>query len=166
MPVEGGEGTRRDLVAQAGALLAAATVLGGFPRSAEARDYTSRGALDELDRLASVCGMRLGAVRRSRASAEFLAARFLTALLRHRATRDDVRRRFALPPGVDPASQVGSVDDDLTGLRQALDDLMVAYAESLPVFGDSRVVSRLAADMVEVSKLRTVIDLWAEAEVS
>ncbi len=46
----------------------------------------------------------------------------------------------------------------------SLDDLMTAYAESLPVFGDSRTVSRLAVDMVEVSKLRTVIDLWAVAE--
>ena len=41
---------------------------------------------------------------------------------------------------------------------------MTAYAESLPVFADSNTVSRLAVDMVEVSKLRTVIDLWVTAE--
>ena len=108
--------------------------------------------------------MRLGTVRRSRDTAGVLVSRFLAALRRHRATRDDVRRRFGLPKGVDPGSQLGSVDDDLPGLRQSLDDLMIAYAESLPVFGDSTVVSRLAVDMVEVSKLRTVIDLWVEAE--
>ena len=78
--------------------------------------------------------------------------------------REDVRRRFRLPPGVDPASQVGRADADLAGLRQALDDLMVAYAESLPILGDASVVARLAIDMVDVSRLRTVIDLWVEAE--
>ena len=44
--------------------------------------------------------------------------------------------------------------------------LMVAYAESLPVFADSCAVSRLAVDMVEVSKLRTVVDLWVTAETA
>ena len=77
-----------------------------------------------------------------------------------------MRLQFALPRGVDPGSETGSVDAELTGLRQALDDLMIAYAESLPVFADASVVSRLAVDMVEVSKLRTVIDLWVEAESS
>ena len=93
-------------------------------------------------------------------------SRFLSALQKHRATREDVRRRFALPAGKDPGSQLGTVDDDLAGLRQSLDDLMVAYAESLPVFADSKVVSRLAVDMVAVSKLRTVIDLWVETEAA
>ena len=125
---------------------------------------TRREALDALDRLAAGCGMRLGVVRRSRAAADVLVSRFLAALGRHRATREDVRRRFALPAGADPGSQSGEVDADLPALRQSLDDLMIAYAESLPAFGDSTVVSRLAADMVEVSRLRTVIDLWVTAE--
>jgi hypothetical protein len=133
----------------------------------EAKDYASRReALDELDRLAVVCGMRLGAVRGSRAGAEVLVARFLAALQAHRATREDVRRRFSLPEGADPGSQRGGVDPELAGLRQSLDDLMVAYAESLPVFADASVVSRLAVDMVGVSRLRTVIDLWVTAEES
>ncbi len=162
-----GHATRRDLLFRGAAVLSTAALLGGATRPAEAKDYGSkREALDELDRLASVCGMRLGTVRRSRSSAEVLVSRYLAALQRHRSTRDDVRRRFALPKGVDPGSQLGSVDDDLGGLRQSLDDLMVAYAECLPVFGDSKVVSRLAVDMVEVSKLRTVIDLWAESEAA
>ena len=59
---------------------------------------------------------------------------------------------------------MGEAEADLPGLRQALDDLMIAYAESLPVYGESKVVSRLAIDMVEVSRLRTVIDLWAAGE--
>ncbi len=125
---------------------------------------TRREALDELDRLAAGCGMRLGVVRRSRVGSDVLVSRFLAALGRHRATREDVRHRFALPAGADPGSQLGEVDADLSALRQSLDDLMIAYAESLPVFGDSTVVSRLAADMVEVSRLRTVIDLWVTAE--
>jgi len=125
---------------------------------------TRREALDALDRLAEGCGMRLGVVRSSRAAADVLVARFLGALERHRATREEVRLRFSLPAGADPGSQPGEVDADLPALRQSLDDLMIAYAESLPVFGDSTVVSRLAADMVEVSRLRTVIDLWVTAE--
>jgi hypothetical protein len=160
------DGTRRDLFSR-GALLAVAAILGAGPRAVEAKDYASpREALDEMDRLAAVCGMRLGTVRRSRGSAIVLVARFLTALEKHKATREGVRRRFTLPRGEDPASEVGTVDDDLPGLRQSLDDLMIAYAESLPVFADSKVVSRLAVDMVEVSKLRTVIDLWVEAEAA
>ena len=157
--------SRRGLLGGGAALAAAAIVGGGAGRSVHAKDYASRReALDELDRLAAVCGMRLGMVRRSRAAADVLGSRFLGALRRHRATREDVRRRFALPAGADPGSQLGEVDADLTALRQSLDDLMIAHAESLPVFGDSGVVSRLAVDMVEVSRLRTVIDLWVTAE--
>lgn len=158
---------RRRVWLSRGAFLAGVAVFGGSTSVVQAKDYSSRRqALDEIDRLAAVCGMRLGTVRRSRRGAETLAARFLTTLQKHRAAREDVRRRFALPPGVDPASQLGKVDDDLPGLRQSLDDLMIAYAESLPVFGDSNVVSRLAVCMVEVSKLRTVIDLWVETEAA
>jgi hypothetical protein len=127
---------------------------------------TPREALDELDRLAAICGRRLGAVRTSRENAVALSDRFQTALRRHRGTREDARRRFALPPGPDPRSQAGDADGDLAGLRQSLDDLMVAYAETLPAFRDARTVSRLAVDMVEVSKLRTVIDLWVEGEAA
>ncbi|MEO8359821.1 MAG: hypothetical protein ABI672_07310 [Vicinamibacteria bacterium] len=130
-------------------------------------DYASRkDALDEMDRLAAICGMRLGTVQRSRNGVDLLANRFLAALRKQRAVREEVRARFRLSPGTDPGSQVGAVDAELPGLRQALDDLMVAYAESLPVFADASVVSRLAVDMVEVSKLRTVIDLWVESEPS
>ncbi|MEO5763381.1 MAG: hypothetical protein ABIR28_13835 [Vicinamibacteria bacterium] len=85
---------------------------------------------------------------------------------KQRLVREDVRAHFHLPQGADPATQVGAVDAELPGLRKALDDLMIAYAESLPIFADARVVSRLAVDMVEVSKLRTVIDLWVESEES
>ena len=162
-----GEAARRGLLARGAAVLSAAAILGSATRPADAKDYASkREALDELDRLASVCGMRLGTVGRARSSAAVLVSRYLAALQRHRATRDDVRQRFALPKGADPGSQLGRVDEDLGGLRQSLDDLMVAYAECLPVFGDSKVVSRLAVDMVEVSKLRTVIDLWVESETA
>ncbi len=129
------------------------------------KDYASRKeALDALDRLAAACDRRLGAVRRSRAGAEVLVTRFLAALSRHRATRDDVRHRFSLPAGAASGPETGEAEADLPGLRQSLDDLMTAYAEGLPVFADSNTVSRLAVDMVEVSKLRTVIDLWAVAE--
>ena len=161
------EGTRRDLLARAGALVAAAGILSASPSLVEGKDYVSRReALDDLDRLAGLCGMRIGTVRRSRSGVEYLALRFLNALARHRSTREDVRRRFGLPRGAEPSSQLGVVDADLPGLRQALDDLMIGYAESLPVFGDATVVSRLAVDMVEVSKLRTVIDMWVEAEAA
>jgi len=159
--------SRRQLIARGGLVLGAASMSSGLAPFAQAKDYTSRReALDALDRLAINCGMRLGVVGRTRPSASVLVPRFLAALSKHRQTRDDVRRRFALPRGVDPARQLAEVEADLPGLRQALDDLMIAYAESLPVFGDSKVVSRLAIDMVDVSRLRTVIDLWAEAEAA
>jgi hypothetical protein len=158
-------GSRRELLARAAALLAAAGLTTAMAPAVLGKDYTSRReALDEIDRLAAACGMRLGALRGARPGADVLVPRFLAALDRHRATREDVRRSFGLPSGVDPASQVGEAEADLPGLRQALDDLMIAYAESLPVYGESKVVSRLAIDMVEVSRLRTVIDLWAAGE--
>lgn len=159
------ESSRRALLTRAAALLAGAGITTALAPAVSAKDYTSRReALDEIDRLAAACGMRLGALRGARPGAEILVSRFLKALDRHRATREDVRRSFGLPSGVDPASQMGETEADLPGLRQALDDLMIAYAESLPVYGESNVVSRLAVDMVEVSRLRTVIDLWAVAE--
>jgi hypothetical protein len=160
-------GARREWLKAAGVVIGGVGLVAGGAREIWAKDYASRlQALNELDRLAAVCGMRLGALRRSRTSAGPLAARFLAALSRHRATRNEVRLEFALPPGKDPALELGSVDEGLVGLRGSLDELMNAYAESLPAFGNARVVSRLAIDMVEVSKLRTVIDLWVEAEAA
>jgi hypothetical protein len=158
--------TRRRLI-EGGAVLTAAAILGASTGKAQARDYVSRReALDDLDRLAALCGMQLGRVRSARASAELLTTRFLADLKRYQSNRDAVRRRFGLPAGLDPASQMAEVEGGLKELRQALDDLMIAYAESLPVFGDAQVVSRLAIDMVDVSRLRTVIDLWVEAEAA
>jgi hypothetical protein len=161
------EVSRRGLLSGGAALAASVAVIGGSVPVVEAKDYASRReALDELDRLAAVCGRRLLAVRGSRAGAEDLVSRFVAALQEHRDTREDVRRRFSLPRGADPDPTPGEVEADLASLRQSLDDLMVAFAESLPVFGDAEVVSRLAVDMVEVSRLRTVIDLWVTAEES
>lgn len=148
-------------------MAAAAVVLGRSAAPVRASDYESpKAALDALDGLAAICGMRLGQLRAERPDARVLVARFLASLHAHRMTREDVRRRFQLPPGIDPASLVGEADGDLGGLRQSLDDLMVAYAESLPVFGDASVVARLAVDMVDISRCRTVIDLWAESEAA
>ena len=159
--------TRRSLLSAGVGLLTAASVPGVLSSSVKAKDYVSRReALDDLDQLAALCGMRLGMVRAARPDSARLVSRFLAALENHRATREDVRRKSGLPRGLEPAEQVGEVDADLAGLRQALDDLMVAYAESLPVFGDASVVSRMAIDMVDISKRRTVIDLWAEAEAA
>lgn len=156
--------TRRDLLS-GGVLLSAATLIGASSLPSEAKDYTSRlEALDDLDRLAAACGMRLGMLRASRRSAEALVTRFLADLRRYQTQRNEARRRFGLGRGLDPSTQIGTVDGDLPGLRQALDDLMIAYAETLPVLGDSALVSAFAIDMVDVSRMRTVIDLWVEAE--
>ena len=157
--------SRRSLMSRAAALIVAAGLSTAAAPVALGKDYASRReALDEIDRLSAACGVRLGALRGARSGADVLATRFLAALDRHRALREEVRSRFGLPRGVDPASHVGEADADLPGLRQALDDLMIAYAESLPIYGDSEVVARLATSMVEVSRLRTVIDLWVVAE--
>lgn len=148
-------------------LLAALPLLSAAANPVQAKDYGSpQEALDEMDRLAGICGMRLGALRRSRASADLLVSRFLRALQKHRDTREATRHKFGLPKGADPASQLGDVDGALAGLQKALDDLMSAYGESLPVFGDAMTVSRLAVDMVDVSRLRTVIDLWIDSEAA
>jgi len=156
------ERTRRELLGGGTAL---AAILADSSSQVLAKDYaSSREALDDLDRLASLCAMRLGAVGRARASADVLVSRFLASLGRHRSTRDEVRRRLGLPGGAGQVPEDGAAEADLSGLRQALDDLMIAYAESLPVLGDATAVSRLAIDMVEVSRLRTVIDLWVVAE--
>jgi len=167
MPEASAEANSRREALFRGAALFGASVAGATLAATDvsAKDYASRSeALDDLDRLAAICGMRLGTVSRARSNATVLVTRFLAALERHRTVRNDVRRRFGLPPGAEPAAQLGGVDADLSGLRQSLDDLMVAYAESLPVFADSSTVSRLAVDMVEVSRLRTVVDLWVATE--
>jgi len=163
----GDDPTRRELLRGAAGLLAATSVLGAVSSRVDAKDYGSRReALDDLDQLAALCGIRLALVRAARPNSARLVSRFLAALNGYRATREDVRRKSGLPGGLDPAAHVGEIDADLVGLRQALDDLMAAYAESLPVFGDASVVYRMAVDMVDISKRRTVIDLWAEAEAA
>ena len=161
------EFARRGLLASGVSAVTVLVLGSSFSPLAFAKDYASkREALDALDNLAAFCGMRLGMLNRARPAAGALVSRFLTSLGGHKARREEARRHFGLPRGAELASQVGEVDADLNGLRQALDDLMVAYAESLPAFGDASVVSRLAEDMVEVSRLRTVIDLWIVAEES
>lgn len=156
--------TRRDWLRSG---IAAAVIAGMSTGGADAKDYGSRReALDDMDRLAAVCGMRLGMIRAARSGSGLLVTRFLDALRAHRATRERLRERFGLAPGKDPGEVMGAVDADLAGLRQALDDLMNAYAEGLPVFGNADAVAKLARDMVEVSRLRTVIDLWVVAEAA
>ena len=62
--------SRRRLI-EGGALLTAAAILGASTGKAVAKDYVSRReALDDLDRLAALCGMRLGRVRSARASVQ------------------------------------------------------------------------------------------------
>lgn len=161
----GSEMARRDLFAGVSALAALHALGSVSPVDVLARDYVSAGeALDDLDRLASLCAMRLEAVRRDRHEADLLVSRFLSSLNEQRKTLDDVRRRFALPGPPDSPPVTEEIDSSLPDLRQALDDLMIGYAESLPAYGDAAVVSRLALDMVAVSRLRTVIDLWVVAE--
>jgi len=159
------EKARRDLFAGVSAL-AALHALGSVSSvDVLARDYVSaREALDDLDRLASACVVRLEAVRRDRPNAEVLVTRFLSTLEAQGKTLDEMRRRFALPGPPDSTALKEEVDSALPDLRQALDDLMIGYAESLPAYEDAAVVSRLAVDMVAVSRLRTVIDLWVVAE--
>lgn len=156
---------RRSLLRAAGGVALFGAVSGGASGVAQAKDYRSRReALDGLDSLAAVCRTRLGALKGARREADVIVPRFLDALQKHHSVRESVRRRFSLSPGEDQSPSDGDVDAGLIELRQSLDDLMVAYAETLPVFADSKVVSRLAVDMVEVSRLKTVIDLWATGE--
>lgn len=167
---EGGT-DRRELLGGVLGLLASTSLLAGAAPPALARDYTSRSeALDSLDALASICRERLRAVGQARPNAGLLVSRFLARLEEHRLNREQVRRRLVAGPGAEGRGPTASraseerAEASLIGLRQALDDLMIAYAESLPVFGDATAVSTLAVSMVDVSRLRTVIDLWVVAE--
>jgi len=131
----------------------------------QAKDYGSRGeALADLDRLAVTCEQRLVVLGQERPNARILVSRFLEALARHQARRNEARERFGLAPSAKAVGDPEVLEGGLPELRQALDDLMIGYAETLPAYADAEVVSRLAVDMVEVSRLRTVIDLWIVAE--
>lgn len=121
-------------------------------------------ALDLIEERAAMCRALLDGLRRSRPQATLLCERFVESLEKHRAARDAVRQRFGLPSGAPPSGPIADVDP--AGLRQALDDLMTAYAEGLPAMADASTVARLARDMVDVSRLRTVIDLWVESEAA
>jgi len=138
--------------------LAAAPGLALVP-ALEARDYrTAAEVLGEIERLGAGIDVRLDALAERPAAATFVASA-KSDLARHRRERRDL-------PGAGPPAPIGPVEEPASvgRLRADLSDLMYAHAEGLPAFRDRGAVERLAAHMIDVSRLVTIVDLWLDVE--
>jgi hypothetical protein len=139
--------TRRHVIGVLAALPAA---------SAFAREYASQAeVLDAIDGLSAEVAARVDAIARKAPRASAFAASARADLARHRAERGETRDGKA-PRLDEPAS--------LPRLRSALQELVHVHAEGLPALTRGATVQRLAAHMVDLSRLLTVVDLWLEAE--
>jgi hypothetical protein len=144
--------TRRRLI---GALLALPAI--GLAEEAAAREYAGAAeVLAAIDSLSAALETRLLALGRALPT----AARFVDSaradLVRHRRER-----------GGRAAAISGDVEQprSLARLKSAFEELMHAHAEGLPAMrGDAARVQRMAAHMVDLSRLATVVDLWIEQE--
>jgi hypothetical protein len=139
--------------------LAVAPALGLAP-ALHARDFKDAAELfREIERLTSDVEAHLDALSQAAAATAFVTSA-KADLARHRRERTRIVRHAASPPRVDPLDDPGSVPR----LHAALTDLVHAHAEGLPALRDTRAVETLAAHMVDLSRLATVVDLWREAE--
>ncbi|HET7293663.1 MAG TPA: hypothetical protein VFM88_14660 [Vicinamibacteria bacterium] len=141
-----------------------ALALGAYPARARAADYaTAKDALEAIE------GFEAGVERfylrldRTTPASRLMIASFRRDRHRHRAHRDRIRRRLGVPrPEAAAASE--SASGALPDLREALSSLVYAHAEALPALGDPVAVSLLLADLVDLARHLTVVDLWIEAE--
>jgi hypothetical protein len=134
---------------------------------AEAPERTDvRELLTRLDRLSASLDDRLAALAHALPIAAAFAESARGDLLRHRRERTAlaVARGVATEP---PPRSTTDVDRprSLPFLKTALEELMHAHAEGLPhALGDPELVQRLADQMVDLSRLATVVALWIEKE--
>jgi hypothetical protein len=142
--------TRRGALGLLAALPAVAT-------PAFAREYaTETELLATIDTLSAEVAARLDALARAVPRARAFVASATADLARHR------RERGGAGKPVPPASLEQATS--LPRLRTALESLMHAHAEGLPVLADGAHVQRLAGHLIDLSRLLTVVDLWMEGE--
>jgi hypothetical protein len=134
---------------------------------ADARAAAPAGELlGELDRLAAPLDDRLAALAHALPAAATFAESARADLVRHRRERAALAaaRGLAVDAPVHPAAVVDR-PRSLPVLKAAIEELMHAHAEGLPrALGDAELVQRLADQMVDLSRLATVVDLWIEKE--
>ena len=132
--------------------------------SAEATDYASAAEVFEaIDRLEADAAARLRRLGRQSPAAHVFTASALADHERHRRVRARHRARLGLGAAA-VATAAESEDTSLPGLRAAQEALVYAHAEGFPALGDALAVQALMANMVDLARHLTVIDLWLERE--
>lgn len=131
---------------------------------AEAVDYTSAAEVfDAIDGFEGDAAARLRRVAKERGGSRSFVLSALADHERHRLVRARHRRRLGLSPsGVKSIAE--AADPSLDGLRAAQEALVYAHAEGFPALGDSLAVHDLMANMVDLARHLTVLDLWLEKE--
>lgn len=149
---------RSVLVASLGAAAAAQPALGA--------DYASAAdALAAIESFEADVERFFLRLTRTLPASRAMIASFRRDRERHREHRERVRRRLGVPwSETVAASEAPSAA--LPELREAQSALVYAHAEALPALGDAIAASLLLADMVDLARHLTVIDLWIEAEAS
>ena len=133
-------------------------------RPAEATDYAGpEQVFEAIDRLEADVAARLDAIARALPSAQAFAGSVQVEQRRQRAERGNLRRRLGLSE-VQRRDAAPSTDTSLEGLRAGQEALVYAHAEGLPALGDPFCVDVLAHQMVQNSRILTVIQLWIESE--
>ena len=127
-------------------------------------DYASAAEVFEaIDRLEDDAAGRLRRLGRELSGARAFTSSALTDHERHRQVRARQRARLGLAPAA-LATTTESDDPSLSGLRGAQEALVYAHAEGCPALGDALAVHALMANMVDLARHLTVIDLWRERE--
>jgi len=127
-------------------------------------DYTSAAEVFEvIDRLEHDAATRLRRLGRELPGARAFTSSALADHERHRLVRERQRARLGLGPGAGAGTTEAS-DPSLGGLRSVQESLVYAHAEGFPALGDALAVQALMANMVDLARQLTVIDLWLERE--
>jgi hypothetical protein len=153
--------SRREWLVAAGGLAALVPA-----RRAAAADYASAAeALSSIEGFEAAVHGLLQRLHLAIPAARRMVESFRRDRERHREHRARVRRRLGLaaPAATAPAE---SAEAPLSALREAQSALVYAHAEALPTLHDSVSVGLLMADMVDLARHLTVIDLWIEAEAA
>lgn len=133
--------------------------------SAEATDYASAAEVFEaIDRLEADAAARLRRLGRQSPAARAFTASALADHERHRRVRARHRARLRLGAATVATALVESEAASLAHLRAAQEALVYAHAEGFPALGDAFAVRDLMANMVDLARHLSVIDLWIERE--
>lgn len=147
-----------------GASLGAA--MGAFAPPARGADYaTADEALTAIEGFEADVDRLLLRLERIVPASQAMIASFRRDRARQHSHRERIRRRLGLPRS-QAAAASAAPSAPLPALREAQSALVYAHAEALPALGDAIAVSLLLADLVDVARHLTVIDLWIETEAS